>query len=277
MRHTITKDDQNVFKKSDNKSINETPVNKYSRSWVWNYFTRVDTNMARCKQCHKSLTRSSGTKGLSSHLLAVHGIKDSAEQTEKKSSSRSWFWEHFSRNDQNSAVCNYCQKVLSRSSGTKGLASHLIAIHEILRPKDQLANDDTKKRMKKVCPSWVWQHFKKINKDTARCKHCNKVYARSEGTKGLADHLLAKHSLSKDSSEVTGFTYRKSARLGSTRSEYPVIIKEKPNDPFLSSTDTCYICNTILSTLRTSLNTLTKFTETPLYQYLGKLEHLFDQ
>lgn len=58
--------------------------------------------------------------------------------------------------------------------------------------------------------SWVWKYFDGTNKSTATCKviinskECGSILQRSGGTKGLAQHLIRIHKISKEpQSEIT--------------------------------------------------------------------------
>lgn len=223
-------------------------------SWVWKYFTKIDLNSAVCNICERVLARNGGTKGISGHLKSKHSIIKEPSDTEKTEKPKllresqkaggerkfSWVWKHFTEIDRESAICNVCGRVLARSGGTKGLTSHLTAIHSILKESpegtvdvavsedfvdtacaiqgedvinaEETANESQEspsKSKKTPVPagvlgthrksSWVWKHCTIIDKESAICNVCKKVLARSGGTKGLSGHLSAIHGLSKDS------------------------------------------------------------------------------
>jgi len=50
--------------------------------------------------------------------------------------------------------------------------------------------------------SWVWNHFKKLDKECARCKHCaKKINCKSSNTTGFARHLRDVHSITANSAK----------------------------------------------------------------------------
>jgi hypothetical protein len=44
--------------------------------------------------------------------------------------------------------------------------------------------------------SWVWTHFKKLDKENTKCKQCDKkITCKSSNTTGLVRHLRDVHSI----------------------------------------------------------------------------------
>lgn len=56
-------------------------------SFVWNYFTKQDAMGARCDECNKVILYRNGTKGMISHLRAIHNIDDKSVSNPKRPAS----------------------------------------------------------------------------------------------------------------------------------------------------------------------------------------------
>lgn len=155
----------------------------------------------------------------------------------------SFVWDHFQVIDKNSARCGICERIIARSGGTKGMSMHLIHIHGINRsgattPGERSADDAVKaERVRNHPPSrsWVWDHYDKIDKESAKCKHCSKTLARNGGTKGLVSHLRRIHTITNNgnSDRLNSESRKVSSRKSRKRTKYEDdSTDESDNDDF---------------------------------------------
>ena len=79
--------------------------------------------------------------------------------------------------------------------------------------------------------SEVWKHFNVGSKNTARCRHCEKILKTLGNTSNLMDHLKVKHP-----SEIPG-TSRESDALQTSNSRGSHGKRKKIDEPCSSSTD----------------------------------------
>lgn len=236
---------------------------------MWNHYLEIDQESAMCTICKKVYARSGGTKGLIQHLKRIHLIQREGETPETRNDPStiesnetpeagvpttvenpdaesklpvpnevkkvkqfvkcSFVWDHFQVIDKNSARCGICERVIARSGGTKGMSMHLIHIHGINRSgatTTGFSADDAveSERVRNHPPSrsWVWGHYDKIDKESAKCKHCSKKLARNGGTKGLVSHLRRIHTITNNgNSDALDLESRKvSSRKSRQRTSY---------------------------------------------------------
>ncbi len=71
--------------------------------------------------------------------------------------------------------------------------------------------------------SWVWNHFKKVDKECAKCNHCaKKIDCKSGNTSGLSRHLKNVHSIqeiAKNQNKIETFLNVKKDIINSGRYE----------------------------------------------------------
>lgn len=170
---------------------------------MWKYFKKIDNNFLTCIVCSKRIARGDGTKDLICHLKVIHKIaKDKSGANDlcplSAKQRRSWLWNHFSCTDKEKAVCKHCHKIMSHLNGTKGLTTHLMSIHSILKPKEiDEPSKETQIKHPKMCKkrSWVWEHFASTDKERAVCNHCHQITSNRNGTNSLMNHLKSVHSI----------------------------------------------------------------------------------
>lgn len=253
------------LRKEASHEAGEKPKTKSSnhKSWVLCHFKRVG-NHAVCNYCNKEHPRA--ISGLVQHLTSYHSL--SKEFIDQMKSERmkgkipsSWTRKYFNKIDNQSVSCKLCNNSLSLNGAPRNLREHLKHIHARIK-----TGSDHK------VTSWFWNHYSRIDKESASCKHCLKVMARSVGKNGLVNHLINKHSITKDSKGLK-------VSAGSTLDKTSVTVKKEPDETTPSSAnmidDNCYVCTTLLLGWRRPLTTLSKFTKTPLYHYLGKIIILY--
>jgi hypothetical protein len=61
-----------------------TPKKRKQRSWLWDHYTAIGDNVARCKSCPKEYNSKNGTNAMKNHLSKKHGTID-PEEADKKS------------------------------------------------------------------------------------------------------------------------------------------------------------------------------------------------
>ena len=108
-------------------------------------------------------------------------------------------WQHCTKINAFSAICNICNKELTMSGGsTKTMLRHLQKFHYMTFDR-KTANYDvsgapTYDSGKKSSP--VWNHCTRLNRDLAKCDSCAKIIPCTGGTtKGLARHLTKHHNI----------------------------------------------------------------------------------
>ncbi|XP_013184371.1 uncharacterized protein LOC106130146 isoform X2 [Amyelois transitella] len=72
------------------------------RSWVWMYFDRVSSSIARCKLCHRNISHGGNATGnMNRHLKMRH--------QKTRDSDHTWIWKVFEVNDEDFYTCKICQ------------------------------------------------------------------------------------------------------------------------------------------------------------------------
>lgn len=144
----------------------------------------------------------------------------------------SWVWNHYTKINQQDALCNLCQKVLKRSGGTKGLTGHLKFIHFMAKPTDTNDNNGSN--------NGIAQTQNKVAKPRKRKV---KKAETSDDDSSVASEIdfSIPGDVSKECESETEFNQN------------------------------CYVCNFALSPCRYPLGAATKCTLTPVHEYLGKL------
>lgn len=157
--------------------------------------------------------------------------------TEAMGKASSFVWDYFTRFGKESSSCNLCRKILDCKHGTKGMISHLRAIHSITDPKGAvrhdptipdvvMADDEQAERNSEaiaVAPpaeaaadtsdkgassenrkrnSFVWQYFQPEGPTSGRCNICAKLLDRKHGTKGMIVHLKGIHGIDRQTMDL---------------------------------------------------------------------------
>ena len=149
---------------------------KSKKSKVWNFFTRLEKDVARCKSCEVTIkTQKGNTTGMTRHLFRAHSDMYNQLEVMKQKDNDS----NGSDDDDDEDFSPF--KGISLKSGRK-------------RKKGQQASKSTRKRANQK-RSKVWQFFDQQADGTeARCNACMIMIKTDMGnTSGLISHLRSSH------------------------------------------------------------------------------------
>lgn len=144
-------------------------------------------------------------------------------------------------------------------------------------------------------PSWVWNYYTKVDDQDALCNLCHKILKRSGGTKGLNGHLKLIHFITKEADNNDDNNVNKERAQATNKTSKPRKLRKRKAKMSDDESDSdgsegeflheyegqrklnqnCYVCNLALNPCRYSLETLTRFTSTSVYELLGKLRLIF--
>lgn len=125
--------------------------------------------------------------------------------------------------------------------------------------------------------SWVWGFFKKVSNASAECGFCKKpIKCHGSSTSGMASHLK-RHGLTPtiqrtpifQSDEENEEVVRSSRKTVTLPSSVSLDVKFKRSE--LKEPERCFVCNNTLGALRNQLSGILGFTNTAVYEVLGRL------
>jgi hypothetical protein len=207
-------------------------TSKSKKSKVWNFFDRVEKDIARCKTCSVVIkTQNGNTSGMSRHLFRVHlevysqlealkekeasedsdndkddddddfsplGMPKKSKKARKRANQkRSKVWQFFEQQmDGTDARCNFCNTMIKTEMGnTSGLISHLRSSHpDQYDELNTMRGADIKVSTSGARNSPVWQFYSELGSNRVKCVKCDVVLKYYYGTtSGLLRHLKRTH------------------------------------------------------------------------------------
>ena len=156
------------------------PKPRRLKSFVWNHFSKLSTDIVKCNFCGQICKRINGSTGIMrQHLKLMHSEKvpEIKEHLSKILHIRNTEEMNFIQKQKFN--CTRCDFWAPKQSNLK---LHMKSAHPIPRKP-------------KILKSLVWNHFSKLSTDSVECNHCGKIYKRNNGsTQGLRLHLKLIHS-----------------------------------------------------------------------------------
>ena len=205
-----------------------TTTVKSKKSKIWNFFTRLEKDVARCKSCEVTIkTQKGNTTGMTRHLFRAHSEMYNQLEEMKQKDNES----NFDSDDDDDDFSPF--KGISLKSGKK-------------RKKGQQASKSTRKRANQK-RSKVWQFFDQQADGTeAKCNACLIMIKTDMGnTSGLISHLRSSHP--------EQFEELSALREGGGSEEHPVSTSGARNSPVWqfyeelgSNRVKCVKCNVVL-------------------------------